>query len=179
MLQCLSAEPALLGHPSCRCQLPRRALLGVSASMLFMRSTLASSGDYEAMLINCIDPRFAASSHTWMRAKHMQNQFSQFVIAGGPIGAMHPYFAAWHRAFWDNLDITTEFHAIKRVIAFTHRDCSAARLAFGAAGVATPAAETANHAALLQAFRTEVARRKPGLDVVAGIMALDGSIEPV
>jgi hypothetical protein len=139
----------------------------------------AGRGTYEAMLLNCIDPRITTSSHAWMNEARMRDRYSQFVIAGGPIGAVHPRFATWHGAFWDNLDITVELHAIKRVIALTHRDCGAASLAFGAAAVATRATETASHAEALRAFRAEVARRQPALEVVAGIMALDGTVEPV
>ncbi|MCO6417188.1 hypothetical protein JYK14_13590 [Siccirubricoccus sp. KC 17139] len=38
----------------------------------------------------------------------MRDRHSQFVIAGGPIGAVHPRFATWHQAFRDNLDITVQ-----------------------------------------------------------------------
>lgn len=179
MLQCLSAKPSMLGQPKCDCRLPRRALFGLAAALALSGPARAGGGSYDAMLVNCIDPRFAARSHDWMSAEHMQDRFSQFVIAGGPIGAMHPLFTAWHQAFWDNLDITVSLHGIQRIVAFTHRDCGAARLAFGDAAVATPAAEGACHATLLQAFRAEVGHRKPGLTVVAGIMAMDGSVEPV
>ncbi|RYH13890.1 MAG: hypothetical protein EON57_01285 [Alphaproteobacteria bacterium] len=55
----------------------------------------------------------------------------------------------------------------------------AAKLAFGEAGVATRDAETACRAEALQHFRAEVARRKPGLSVIAGIMGLDDIVEPV
>ena len=131
------------------------------------------------MLLNCIDPRFTSGSYAWMGAGQMRDRYSQFVIAGGPIGAVHPRFAAWHGAFWDNLDITLQLHNIKRVVAFTHRDCGAAKLAYGEAAVATRDAETATHADALQGFRKELARRKPGLGLVTGIMALDGSVDQV
>jgi hypothetical protein len=183
MLQCLSSEPRAIHRWSCDCAtLPRRGLLGLGAGLALAASVgraSAASGQYEAMLLNCIDPRVTTSSHAWMSARQMRDRYSQFVIAGGPIGAVHPHFAAWHGAFWDNLDITLELHHIKRVVAFTHRDCGAAKLAFGDAAVATREAETASHAEVLQLFRAEVARRKPGLGVVAGIMALDGSVDPV
>ncbi len=133
----------------------------------------------EAMLVNCIDPRFTTGSYGYMGAQQMRDRYSQFVIAGGPIGAVHPRFAEWHKAFWDNLDITVALHNIRGVVAMTHRDCGAAKLAFGEAAVATPMAETSSHAEALRAFRAEVAKRKPGLKVVTGIMALDGTVEEI
>jgi len=176
MLQCL-APPAASHAAGCGCALPRRGLLGLSAGLLLAGSARAAGGNYEAMLLNCIDPRFTSFSLAWMGRENMRDQYSQFVIAGGPIGAVHPRFAAWHQAFWDNLEITVGLHHIKKVVALTHRDCGAAGLAFGPAGVATPAAETASHTEVLRSFRAEVARRQPALGVVTGIMALDGSVE--
>jgi hypothetical protein len=182
VFQCLALAP--VAHtPACRCAalahpiLARRSLLGLGAGLLLAGGARAASGDYEAMLLNCIDPRVTSASLAWMGAQRMRDRYSQFVVAGGPIGAVHPRFAAWHATFWDNLDITVQLHGIKRVVALTHRDCGAAKLAFGEAGFATPAAETASHAEALGAFRAEVGRRQPALGVVAGIMALDGSVD--
>lgn len=143
------------------------------------RVARAASGNYEAMLVNCIDPRFAEGSAGYMAANQMRGRYSHFVIAGGPLGAVHDRFASWHGAFWDNLGITVELHNIKRVVALTHRDCGAARLALGAAAVATRAAETASHTEVLRAFSAQVGRRQPSLSVVAGIMDLDGRVDLV
>lgn len=52
------------------------------------------------------------------------------MIAGGPIGIVSPKFADWHKAFWDNLAISIQLHAIKRVVGLTHRDCGAAVVAY-------------------------------------------------
>ncbi len=77
------------------------------------------------------------------------------------------------------MDITVQLHNIKRVAALTHRDCGAAKLAFGDAAVATRQAETSAHAEALRAFSAEVRRRKPALAVVAGIMDLNGTVDAV
>jgi hypothetical protein len=151
-------------------------LLGTS---MLAKKVSAASGDYEAMLVNCIDPRFTTNSLGYMSANGMRDRYSQFVIAGGPIGAVHQRFASWHNSFWDNLDITVQLHNIKRVVAMTHRDCGAAKLAFGEAAVATRDAETAAHSDALRAFSAEVRRRKPGLTVVTGVMDLNGSVDAV
>lgn len=186
MFQCLAPTPAAHA-PGCGCAglsgtglphtgLARRGLLGLGAGLLLAGGAGAATGNFDAMLLNCIDPRVTSASLAWMGAQQMRDRYSQFVIAGGPIGTVHPHFAAWHATFWDNLDITVQLHSIQRVVGLTHRDCGAAALAFGEAAVATPEAETASHAEALGAFRAEVGRRKPGLGVVTGIMALDGSV---
>jgi carbonic anhydrase len=152
---------------------------GALALAASARPTRAGSGRYAAMLVNCIDPRFTSGSHSYMGGLGMRDLYSHFVIAGGPLGAVHPRFATWHAAFWDNLDITCALHGIGTVVALTHRDCGAAKLALGEAAVGSRAAETASHGEVLGLFRAEVARRKPELRVVAGVMALDGTVEAV
>lgn len=139
----------------------------------------AASGNYEAMLVNCIDPRFASPSSDYMAARGLRGRFSQFVIAGGPIGAVHPRFAGWHETFWENLAVSVDLHRIQRVVALTHRDCGAAKLAFGDAAVAAPAAEQAAHHECLRQFAAEVRRRHPTLVVDAGLTAASGAVELV
>ena len=102
---------------------------------------------------------------------------SQFVIAGAAIGVVAPAFKDWHKAFWDNLATTIQLHRIKKVIAIDHRDCGAAKIAYGEAKVANPQVETETHRASLAQFRKEVAQRHPQLGVQTGLMALDGKME--
>ena len=72
----------------------------------------AASGNYESMLVNCIDPRFTTLSWQYMgllqgvSRDKLEDNYSHFVMAGGPIGAVHPKFEAWHKTYWDNRDIT-------------------------------------------------------------------------
>src|SRR5471032_1439091 len=153
-------------HMNCGCmpKLSRRGLLGVGFAGAIVKAfpALAAGGNYEAMLMNCIDPRFTTSSWVYMAGNGMKDRYSQFVIAGGPIGVVAPAFADWRKAFWDNLAITVQLHSINRVIGLTHR-----------------AFETARHTEALQAFRAEVGQRQPKLAVDTGIMALDGTVEVV
>jgi hypothetical protein len=143
----------------------------------------AASGNYEAMLVNCIDPRFTTLSWQYMgllqgiSRDKLTDNYSQFVIAGGPIGAVHPKFSAWHKAYWDNLDITVSLHHIKRVVGITHRDCGAAKLAFGDDKVADKHDETEAHAEALNEFRRQVQKRHPKLSVITGVMSLDGRVD--
>jgi hypothetical protein len=65
----------------------------------------------------------------------------------------------------------------QRVIAIDHRDCGAAKIAYGENKVATPQAETETHRAALLEFRRQVAQRHPQLGVETGLMALNGTME--
>ena len=188
MYDCTVEIPHVVHGTACGCLRPpgamsRRGALGLFAAAAVAaaipRSAFAAGGKYDSMLLNCIDPRFTTHSLDHMAGKGLRGKYSHFAIAGGPIGAVDPRFASWHAAFWENLDITVQLHQIGRVVALTHRDCGAAKLAFGDAAVATRQAETASHTKSLQAFKAELARRQPSLGAVLGIMNLDGSVDGV
>lgn len=170
-------------NTGCGClpNLSRRGILGAGFAGALMAAfpALAADGKYEAMLVNCIDPRFTTSSWKYMGDRGMRDKYSQFVIAGGPIGVVSPNFADWQKAFWDNLAITMQLHDIKRVIGLTHRDCGAAAVVYGDAIKTNKSLETTSHTAALTMFRAEVAKRQPKLAVDTGIMALDGTVEVV
>jgi hypothetical protein len=186
-------ETTILQHrhtAACGCLAPiasalsRRGFLGMGAGVaglacLGVPAAFAASGDYEMMLVSCIDPRLVSVVHEYMAAQNWRGQYSQFVMAGGPVGAVAPSFAKWRPAFWDNLQATIDLHNIKRVYGMTHRDCGAMKIAYGEAAVATPDAEEAIHRRVLAAFRAEVLKRHPKLGVDTGIMALDGSVEKI
>ncbi len=163
-------------RPPDRRQLLRAlGLAGIAASLPFPAH--AGEGKYEAMLLSCIDPRMVTPVYKYMDAQGLAGKYSQLCIAGAAIAVVAPNFKAWRPAFWDNTATTLQLHHINRIIAIDHRDCGAAKIAYGPASVATPQAETATHKKALSEFREAVAKHHPGLTVVTGLMALDGSIE--
>jgi carbonic anhydrase len=137
----------------------------------------AAEGHYEAMVLSCIDPRFPEPTLDYMKSRDMIGKYSQFVFAGAAIGVVAPSFKSWHKTFWDNLAASIQLHHISKVIAIDHRDCGAAKIAYGEKKVANPAIETETHKAALFAFRKQVAQRHPKLAVETGLMALDGKVE--
>jgi carbonic anhydrase len=162
--------------------LDRRRLFGLAAgaaSLVALRPLVAraATGEYEAMVLACIDPRMQAPVFAYLMKRGLVGQYSQFTIAGAAIGVVAPKFVSWHQTFWDNLAVSADLHKIKRVIAIDHRDCGAAKLAYGEAAVATPARETATHRKALAEFRRAVARHQPHLAVETGLMALDGTMQ--
>jgi carbonic anhydrase len=127
------------------------------------------------MILGCIDPRMQEPVHEYAVKQKLVGQYSSFTIAGAAIGVVAPAFDQWHKAFWDNLAASIELHKLKSVIAIDHRDCSAAKIAYGDASVATPEAETETHRRALAQFRTEVGERQPRLKIETILMALDGT----
>ena len=150
-------------------------IAGMTAVLPF--TTWAAEGNYEAMLLSCIDPRMVTPVYDYMAKRGLGGKYSQFVIAGAAIAVVAPKFETWRVAFWDNLATSVQLHHLKGVIAIDHRDCGAARIAYGEDSVANPQIETKTHRKLLAEFRAAVAEHHPKLTVETGLMALDGSIE--
>ncbi len=159
----------------------RRAVIGGLAGFgalgLVPRPAAAAPGNYEAMALYCIDPRMPRPTYRYMERRRLTGKYSQFVIAGAAVGVVAPNFAEWRRAFWDNLATSVEVHRIRRLIAIDHRDCAAAKIAYGDAALATPAAELETHRRVFAELRRELAQRQPGLAVDTLLMGLDGRVQ--
>lgn len=178
----------LLHSQSCSCcgdllarRFDRRRFLHVAAGAGLMTAfpglAFAAEGNYEAMLLTCIDPRFPEPTIKYMEGRHMVGQYSQFTFAGAAIGVVAPAFKDWSKTFWDNLAASMQLHHIPKVIAIDHRDCGAAKIAYGDDAVKDKAAETATHRAALMEFKKQVGEKQPTLKVELGLMALDGTVE--
>ena len=140
-------------------------------------TAFAAEGNYQAMLLSCIDPRMITPVYQYMDKRGLTGQYSQFVIAGAAIAVVAPRFETWRPAFWDNLAASVQLHHITKLIAIDHRDCGAAQIAYGASSIADPAIETETHRKALAEFRKAVGKRQPKLTIETGLMALDGSIQ--
>lgn len=161
------------------------AALGGSLLAGWATPAAAASSNYDAMLVNCIDPRFTSEHFAAMarlngvERQTMPDNYSHFVLAGGALGTVHPAFKKWHDTFWENLAVSVDLHKIRRVVGLTHRDCGAAKIALGEAAVADRTAETRSHGEWLRNFSQAVRDRHPQLQVVTGIIDFDGSIEKI
>jgi carbonic anhydrase len=163
-------------------RLDRRSLLRVGGGLAAFAAlqpftALAATGHYEAMVVSCIDPRFQLPVSKYAARRHLTGKYSHFVFAGAAIGVVATAFQDWHKTFWDNLAATIQLHNIKKVIAINHRDCGAAKIAYGEAAVATKEAETETHRKALAEFRKQVNEKHPALGVETGLMGLNGKFE--
>lgn len=137
----------------------------------------AAEGQYDAMLLTCIDPRFPEPTIKYMESRQLVGKYSQFSIAGASIGVVAPSFKTWAPAFWDNLAASMQLHHIPKVIVVNHRDCGAAKIAYGADAVKDTAAETETHKAALMEFKKQLAEKQPSLTAELHLMAVDGTVE--
>ena len=174
-------------HTTCACcgdllrtRFDRRRFLHMSAGAgliaAFPSLALAAEGNYDAMLLTCIDPRFQEPIAGYMKGRGLTGKYSQFTFAGASIGVVAPAFKTWAPAFWDNLAASIQLHNIPKVVVVNHRDCGAAKIAYGEAKVANAQAETETHKAALLEFRKEVAERQPKLTTELHLMGLDGKL---
>ena len=179
----------LHGFGTCACcgdllaaRLDRRHMLRMAGGIGLLAAlqpftAFAQEGKYEAMVLGCIDPRLQVPVTAYLTGRELTGRYSHFIFAGAAVGVVADAFKDWHKTFWDNLAATIELHDIKKVIAINHRDCGAARIAYGADAVATRDKETATHRAALAEFRKQVGQRHANLGVETGLMAIDGTIE--
>jgi carbonic anhydrase len=162
----------------------RRSLLKLAGGALVLSglaplstSTRAASGDYEAMVLGCIDPRVQKLMSAYSEKIGLSGKYSAFKFAGASIGVVAPAFKDWQKTFWDNLAASVTLHNIKKLVVINHRDCGAAQIAFGAQSVANRSIETETHKHALLTFRQQLKERQPKLGVELHLMALDGSVD--
>src|SRR5262245_24743003 len=116
----------------------RAVAIGGATLALAPYMALAAEGNYEAMVLSCIDPRMQEPVRKYTVGQNLTGKLSQFVIAGMEIGVVAPEFKDWHKAICDNLVTSIQLHHINKVIAIDHRDCGAAKIAYGEAKAANP-----------------------------------------
>lgn len=175
--------------PSCSCYdshasgwLDRRHFLQMSAAALaagFSFAARAENGPIEAMLLICTDPRIGQPTVNFMNAQEMAGKYRPFAIEGGAIGLVAEQFrnSPLRKQFWDDLDSAVAFSQLQSIIALDHRDCDAAKTAYGLAKTSDHLLETEMHRYALTEFRNRVAARHADVDVKIGLMALNGKVQ--
>jgi len=83
------------------------------------------------MVLSCIDPRFQHIVHNHLQKKKLIGKYSAFTIAGAAVGVTHNKFKQWHKTFYDNLGTSIKLHKIEKLIVINHKDCGAAKIAYG------------------------------------------------
>ena len=164
----------------------RRAILecgasGAGACLLALagvRPALAARG-CDALLLNCMDYRLQDATTAYMDRIGLRNDYDHVALAGASLGALTGRRPAWGKTFREHLATALKLHEINRVVVLDHRDCAAYRLLLGEAAVRDLATEARSHARVMRALRARILRAHPRLKVDLGLMALDGSVEPV
>jgi hypothetical protein len=176
-------------HAACSCHaapaIGRRrfvalASAGAGALLTWSAPRIArAAGAADALLLSCIDYRLTGKVSDYMTAQGLAGKYDQTILAGAALGAVTHKYPDWGRTFRQHLGIAIELHGIHEVIVIDHRDCGAYKVILGHDYARDPAAETRIHAEMLHRLRREILHEHPKLGVRLGLMALDGSVEPI
>ena len=147
-----------------------------AAATLLSGKAKSATGNYDALLLTCIDPRFPEHTLNYMRGRGMVGKYSQISLAGAAIAVVAPPFKDWRPAFWENLGASIALHAVPKVIVLDHRQCGAAELAYGKDAFSSLEKENETHEKVFETFRSAIKERHPKLAVETALMALDGSV---
>lgn len=162
---------------SCSCGTSQAALHAYSHGLSGTGS--AEGPPYDAMVIACIDPRMQTHTYRYLKKRQPEKGFlgrySQMTLAGAGIAGVAPGLEAWHPAFWGNLGTSLLLHQFRKIILIQHRDCGAAREAYGPVAPGSKA-EKRLHRFVAEEFRRQLQTRHPQLTVEALLMDLEGGV---
>jgi len=132
--------------------------------------------NYKAMVLSCIDPRFQPIVYNYLKKNNLSGKCSSFTIAGSAVGVTANRFKKWHKAFWDNFDISVKIHNIKKLIVINHRDCGAAKIINGTKEF-SKINETKVHKNSFQKIKKIFKKKYPKLSIELKIISLNSKVE--
>ena len=131
---------------------------------------------YKAMVLSCIDPRFQSIVYNYLKKKKLNGKYSSFTIAGAALGVTANKFKKWHKAFWDNIDISIKIHRIGKLIVINHRDCGAAKIINGKKEF-SKINETKIHKISFEKIKIKLKKKYPRLKIELKLISLNRKIE--
>ena len=131
---------------------------------------------YKAMVLSCIDPRFQPIVSNYLKKKKLIGKYSSFTIAGSAIGVTANKFKRWHKAFWENFDISVKLHNIKKLIVINHRDCGVAKIINGKKEF-SKINEAKVHKVSFQKIKKIFKKKYPNLSIELKIISLNSKVE--
>jgi len=123
-----------------------------------------------------MDPRFQPIVFNFLKKRKLNGKYSSFTIAGSAIGVTANKFKKWHKAFWDNIEISIKLHQIKKLIVINHRDCGAAKIVNGNK-IFDKSNETKIHEASFVEIRKKFKKKYPKLKIELKLISLNKKIE--
>ena len=128
------------------------------------------------MVLSCIDPRFQPIVSNYLKKKKLIGKYSSFTIAGSAIGVTANKFKRWHKAFWENFDISVKLHNIKKLIVINHRDCGVAKIINGKKEFSL-INETKVHKNSFQKIKKIFKKKYPKLKIELKLISLNKKIQ--
>ena len=151
----------------------RRFALLAGAFTLLPFGTRAA--EVEALALTCIDYRLVDDGVRFLDGLGLEKNFDHVALAGASLAAVSDRFPSSNKAFWDQLAIARSLHHVKTLVVLDHRDCGAYKVAFGPDFAPNPPQEDAQHKAVMEQLKAQLAAKHPDLTSEYYLMALDGT----
>ena len=151
----------------------RRFGLLVGASLLVPFGARAS--EIAALALTCIDYRLVGAGVRLLDGMGMEKNYDQVALAGASLAAVSDKFPTSNAAFWNHVDIARKLHNVRKLVVVDHRDCGAYKVAFGKDYAPNPPEEDAQHKAVMEQVKAQLAVKHPDLPSEYYLMALDGT----
>ena len=164
---CLDLRPAV-PHLS-------RRHFGLIAGAFALVPLASRAAEVEALALTCIDYRLVGAGIHFIDGLGLTKDFDQVALAGASLAAVSDKFPTSNAAFWTHVDIAKSLHHVKKLVVLDHRDCGAYKVAFGDTFAPNPPQEDAQHKAVMEQLKAQLAVKHPDMSSEYYLMALDGT----
>ncbi|GAB4342957.1 MAG: hypothetical protein Fur0042_05550 [Cyanophyceae cyanobacterium] len=132
----------------------------------------------QALVLTCIDFRFIDLAQSFLRSQHLDRAYDWVSLAGASLALTGFPSPAEAESFWDQLALSKQLHAIKKVIILDHQDCGA-YASIRQRPFADLTDEQKFHAQYLSQAQAEIRRRHPDLAVELYFIQLTGEVTAI
>jgi carbonic anhydrase len=129
----------------------------------------------KALILTCMDFRLLDDVVTFMNKIGYNNNYDQFILAGGSLGFNQDVYNDWKKTLNKHINLALELHHIKEIIIIDHMKCSAYKIFYNKKDF-THDEELALHNENINKFKKYINTAYPKLKVKGFIMNLDGSV---
>ena len=129
----------------------------------------------KALILTCMDFRLLDDVVTFMNKIGYNNNYDQFILAGGSLGFNQDVYNDWKKTLDKHINLALELHHIKEIIIIDHMKCGAYKIFYNKKDF-THDEELALHNENINKFKKYINTTYPKLKVKGFIMNLDGSV---
>ena len=105
------------------------------------------------------------------------NNYDQFILAGGSLGLTQDKFKYWGQTALDHMDIGKKLHEFREILIFDHMDCGAYKKFYPE--MKSKEDEYQLHKVNLQHAYSRMSQKFPNLKFKGMLMNIDGTFEEI
>jgi hypothetical protein len=133
----------------------------------------------KALVLSCIDYRILEAERYFLSLQNLGGQYDLVALAGSSLalsGLPHQHDA---EAFWDQLDISSRLHQIKKVMILDHEDCSVYQYKIDPNLANSPELELTTHTEYLSRAYWAIRERYPDLNIELYFVKLNTEVKQI